>query len=232
MIKIKKLLLKSFLLLSLLINGENKVFSCSDPIILQSEKQIRHKKKMSARARKALDIVQNAKQNLNLKSVMFGLWIDGEPVLLKGLGISMTDVKATKDMHFRVGGVTETFETTLLLELVDQGKVSLDDPLSNWFPNLPASHLVTLRMIANSTSGYFDYVLSPAFLSAINTNPFREWLPNELIAISVAHPMLFTPGTNWSYSHTNFVILGEVIKKITGTSLAKAMNKYIIHSLN
>src|SRR5260370_29363232 len=64
---------------------------------------------------------------------------------------------ATRAMHFRIGNVTETFETTWLLQLVDQGKIRLDDPVSKWLPTLPNADKVTVGMLANSTAGYASF---------------------------------------------------------------------------
>lgn len=66
--------------------------------------------------------------------------------------------------HFRIGNTRESFTTTLLLQLVDQGHVRLDDPVSNWFPSLPGAEQVTLGMLAESTPGYPDYVMTRRFL--------------------------------------------------------------------
>jgi D-alanyl-D-alanine carboxypeptidase len=130
-------------------------------------------------------------------------------------------------MHFRVGGVTLTCVCTLLLRLVDQGKVSLDDKLSRWYPNLPQSDAVTLRMLANSTSGYPDYVLSQTFIDAFDRDPFKEWTAQELIDIGLSTPLKYPPGTGWNYSHTNFVILGEVLQKVSGQPMSALLRRNI-----
>jgi CubicO group peptidase (beta-lactamase class C family) len=77
------------------------------------------------------------------------------------------------------------------------------------------------------TAGYADYVYQPEVLHAVVFEPFRQWSAEELIQIGTSKPMMFEPGTNWGYSHTNYVILGRVLEKITGMPLAEAMQKYI-----
>ena len=77
------------------------------------------------------------------------------------------------------------------------------------------------------TSGYADYVYEPQVLSGVYVDPFRQWTPEELIHIGVSAPMMFPPGTNWGYCHTNYVILGRVIEKITGMPLDQGMQRYI-----
>ena len=105
--------------------------------------------------------------------------------------------------------------------------MKLDDKLSKFYPNLPQADHITLKNLANMTSGYADYVYQPEVLQGVNLDPFRQWTPEQLIKIGITAPMMFEPGTNFGYSHTNYVILGRVLEKITGMPLAQAMQKYI-----
>jgi len=115
----------------------------------------------------------------------------------------------------------------MLLELVDQKKVTLETKLSVFRPDLPYADRITLKNLADMTSGYADYVYQPEVLNGVALNPFRQWTPEELVRIGVTKPMDFEPGTNWGYSHTNYVILGGILEKITGMPLNAAMHKYI-----
>ena len=80
---------------------------------------------------------------------------------------------ATEEMHFRNGAVAISYLGTVLLQLVDEGTVGLDDTIDEWLPDLPASDRITLRMLANSTSGYVDYVPMDSFEDALKKDPFR-----------------------------------------------------------
>jgi CubicO group peptidase (beta-lactamase class C family) len=110
--------------------------------------------------------------------------------------------------------------------------VSLDDSLATWFPDYPRAEQVTIKNLLNMTSGYADYVYQPALGDGLNQDPFRQWTNDELLAIGFAGPEQFAPGTNWGYSHTNYVILGQVLEKITGKPLAEVMQEYIIGPMN
>ena len=121
--------------------------------------------------------------------------------------------------------------TMLLLVWVDQGLVRLDDPLSNWLPELPDAERVTLRMLTNMTAGYQDYVANQQLIEAFYAVPFRQWTPQELIAIGLAAPRVFEPGTNWAYSHTNYVILGQALEKIGGKPLASLLREFVLAPL-
>jgi CubicO group peptidase (beta-lactamase class C family) len=174
-------------------------------------------------------ITSDAMKRYQLKSIIVQVTSDGKSVYTGALGESMTGVPATPDMHFRAGAMAFTYMATMLMELVDQEKqkVQLDDKLSKFFPDLPDADRITLRNLANMTSGYADYVYQPEVLHGVVFEPFRQWSPEELIQIGTSQPMMFEPGTNWGYSHTNYVILGRVLEKITGMPLAEAMQKYI-----
>jgi D-alanyl-D-alanine carboxypeptidase len=185
----------------------------------------------STTAQHLADMLRSDQASYGLSAVLCGVWIGNQKLLMISLGNSMTSVPATEEMHFRVGGVTLTCVCTLLLRLVDQGKLSLDDKLSRWYPNLPQSDAVTLRMLANSTSGYPDYVLSQTFIDAFERDPFKEWTAQELIDIALSTPLLYPPGTGWNYSHTNFVILGEVLQKATGQPMSALLRRNIFAPL-
>ena len=117
--------------------------------------------------------------------------------------------------------------TTILLKMVEDGDVSLDDLVAKFFPDLPEADNVTLRMLATSTSGYADFVTTAEFNDAFEADPFREWEPAELIAIAMAQPTVFAPGTSWAFSDTNFVLLGEILAKASGKPYGKLIQSMI-----
>ena len=167
----------------------------------------------------------------DLRAVIVRVTIGGEEVVTDALGESLTGVPATTEMHFRNGSVAISYVTTLLLHLVDRGIVGLDAPLATWLPSLRHADRITLRMLANMTAGYPDYVQDEGFVTALYADPFRQWAPEELVAISLASPHLFEPGTNWGYAHSNIVILGQTLEAITGTPMATLMRENIFDPL-
>src|ERR1700719_4364243 len=100
-------------------------------------------------------------------------------------GDSMTTVPATTNMHYRIGGIAETFMSTLLLMLVEQGRISLDDRISRWFPQLLAADQVTVRMLVMITAGYLDNVPVDDSVKLELAEPFRTFTDDELINYSV-----------------------------------------------
>lgn len=123
--------------------------------------------------------------------------------------------------EFRMGSNTKTMMATLVLQLVARGRLRLTDPIEKWLPGqVPNGQAITLRMLLNHTSGLFDYTNDPAMLpSVVGRDPHR-WTSQELLAVGVRHPALFPPGTQWSYSNTNYVAIGALLERVTGQSLA------------
>ncbi|MEU6890227.1 serine hydrolase domain-containing protein [Streptomyces sp. NPDC046557] len=171
--------------------------------------------------------VRQAAQDLHLNSVIFKAVSGDRDVVTGAVGESMTGVPADPAMHFRSGSVAIAYMATVLLQLVDEGKVSLDDPVSRWLPTLPHASEITLRMLGSSTSGLHDYVTDQKFLTELEAAPFRHWSFSDTVGIATAHPLWYKPGTSWSYSHANFQILGVVLEKITGTRLDRLLTERI-----
>ena len=180
------------------------------------------------RAAAIVAIARDIMEQQDVKAVILRVTIDGQEIVTEALGESMTGVPATTEMHFRNGAVAFFYVATLLLRLVDQQVVTLDDTIDAWLPDLPDADQVTLRMLANLTAGYPDFVQNPKLSQELYANPFHQWTPEEQIALSLSTPRLFAPGTNWAYSHTDYVILGQALEKITVQPLDVALQEQVL----
>ena len=120
----------------------------------------------------------------------------------------------------RIGSVTKTFTVTVLLQLADQKRLRLDDPVSKFLPFVPNGKNLTLRMLANMTSGLYSYTFDKKFVHDLYFEPHRPWTPRELVNIAFKHEPPFKPGTGFQYCNTNTVLLGMIIEKVTGKSIA------------
>ena len=176
-------------------------------------------KTQSEQAPAIANIVQRAMKTAHLRAVIVKVTQGDKVVISQAFGESMNGVPATTAMHFRNGAVAFAHLGTLLMKFVDEHKVKLDDTIERWMPDLPEANKVTLKMLANQTSGYPDYETDPKFLAAFNVDPFHIFTFEERLKIAFSRPMMFDPGTNWSYAHTNFMILGEILSKIGGKPL-------------
>jgi CubicO group peptidase (beta-lactamase class C family) len=186
----------------------------------------------SAKADAVMRIVRDTMAQAHLKAVIVRVTIDGKEVVTQAVGESMTGVPATTAMHFRNGAVAISYVSTLLLKLVDEKKVSLDDKLSKFLPEMPHADRVTLGQLAQMTSGYVDYVIgNTAMNDALYANPFRRWTVHDMLGYATSKPLLYEPGTNWNYAHTNYVLLGLALEKATGEEMSKLLSDKVLRPL-
>jgi len=132
---------------------------------------------------------------------------------------------------YRIASNTKTFTGTVLLQLVGEGKISLNDRVTKYFPQYTAASDITLTMLANMTSGLFDYFDDEQWVTEFKTTPFRVWNPAEIVNLSLSHPLLFTPGTQFKYTNTNTILLGMIIEKVTGNKIETEINNRIVTPL-
>jgi D-alanyl-D-alanine carboxypeptidase len=146
---------------------------------------------------------------------------DGKPVLVKGYGSANLEqrVPVSNDSVFRVGSVTKQFTAVALLLLAEEGKLALQDKLSKYYPNFPRAGDITLDEMLHHTSGIFNYTSAPNF----GVDGMIHRSTDEMVEFIGKLPKTqdFEPGTNWSYSNSAYFILGGVVEKASGESLAK-----------
>jgi D-alanyl-D-alanine carboxypeptidase len=167
-------------------------------------------------------------QQAAIPGAIVGVWQDGAPPYVRAFGVCDTasGEPMAINLHMRIGSLTKTFVTTAILQLADKGKLSLDDPISKYIPGVPNGDAITVRQLAAMRSGLYNY--TDEVVPALASQPQRQWTPRELLDISFRHPPLFRPGTEFDYSNTNTVLLGLVVEKVSGQSLASFIDQYIL----
>jgi D-alanyl-D-alanine carboxypeptidase len=150
-----------------------------------------------------------------------------------------TDQQRTKPMrlgtHVRIASISKVFTAVVVLQLVEEGLLDLDVPVSTWYPQLiPHSDVITVRNLLNHTSGLYDYLEDHRMLSRAFKAPDYHWTPDELVAHVALQPPVFLPGTPdaWDYSSTNYVLLGMIVEGVTGRPLAQEMRERIFEPLD
>ncbi|MFE3111972.1 serine hydrolase domain-containing protein [Kitasatospora indigofera] len=141
------------------------------------------------------------------------------------------------DGYFRIGSITKTFVATVVLQLAGEGRLRLDDTVEHLLPGtVPGGSGITLRQLLNHTSGIPDYTDDPRFeleneadvLRWVGTGRWATYRPRQLVDIATAHPVLFPPGSGWSYSNTNYVLAGMVVERLTGRSWEEEVRRRIL----
>lgn len=123
------------------------------------------------------------------------------------------------------GSIGKTFVSAITLQLVEEGKLELDDKIEkwlgkeSWFARLPNAKDITLRMLMNHSSGIPEHVLHKDFLKALREQPDKVWKPEELIAFIFDRQPLFEAGKGWSYADTNYILVGMIFERVTGKTV-------------
>jgi D-alanyl-D-alanine carboxypeptidase len=136
--------------------------------------------------------------------------------------------------RFRIASLTKPMVGTVILQLADEGRLSLDDALSRFVPDLlPDADRITLRQLLNHTSGVADYLDNQDFIDAVLAQPDRVWTPQELVAIGNAMPRSFAPGAagRWEYSNTNYILLGLVAEEAGGEPIGTLLQRRVFDPL-
>jgi len=142
------------------------------------------------------------------------------------------------DDRFEAGSITKTFIATAILQLVEEGQLTLEDTLTDWLPAditalVPNAGDITMRQLLNHTSGIADYF--DQFVIQASSNPtlfLQEWQPEQLIGFLEGVEPLFEPGASWQYSNTNYILAGSIIEAVTGNNYGSELRSRIIDPLN
>jgi D-alanyl-D-alanine carboxypeptidase len=172
-------------------------------------------------------------EEYGIPGLVAGVWVpeQGDMVTVMGEADVETGRKMQENDTFRVGSITKTFTATLILQLVDEGLLSLDDKVEKFVPGIPGGDTITVRQLCNHTSGLYNYGEDEEFLASLDADPHRVWKPRELVEEAVSHPPYFPPGEGWHYSNTNYILLGMIIEKVTGGTYAEELRRRILEPL-
>ena len=165
--------------------------------------------------------------------VVLGIWIPGELSYVATRGVS--DIKTKQRMrvddHFRIGSITKTFTATLLLIFANERKLGLDDPVGKYLAWVPGGDKITLRMLANMTSGLHSYTEDDEWVKVAFSDFTRVWTPRELVDVGIKHAPDFAPGQGWHYSNTSYVLLGMILEQVAGRKIQDSFDEKIFKPL-
>jgi len=171
--------------------------------------------------------VRSEMQRQHIPGVALLVSRGGKIVQAEGFGLANVElqVPVKPETVFQSGSVGKQFTATAVMMLVDEGKVGLNDPLTKYFPNAPASWKeVTLRELLSHTAGFGDYP---------DTFNFRkDWTEAELLKLVESIPLAYPPGTKWEYSNLGYLTLGILIHRVTGEFYGDFLQQRIFHPLD
>ena len=126
------------------------------------------------------------------------------------------------DTHFRIASNTKTMTSAVVLQLAQEGKLALSDPVSKYVSGVPDGDNITVEELLKMRTGLYNYTNSQQMATSLDDDPTREWTPQELLDIAFAQPANFAPDAEFEYSNTNYALLGMIIEKVDGKPLATA----------
>ncbi|GCD92530.1 serine hydrolase domain-containing protein [Embleya hyalina] len=175
------------------------------------------------------EVIAQTRRETGVPGVTVGLWLPGRGNYIRSTGVAdiATGAPMRPDLNMRIGSETKTFTVTALLELVDEGRLWLDDPISGYIDGVPDGDHITIRQLAEMRSGLFNYSADPDFVQALLDDPTRPFTPQELLAYAFRHPNVFAPGSAFQYSNTNTVLLGLVVEKLGRMPLADFIHRRV-----
>lgn len=150
---------------------------------------------------------------------------------IRGVTALGGNLRPTLDLHTRVGSITKTMVGTLILQLVDEGQLTLEQTVDRWYPDLPRAREITVEMLGRMSSGIASYTFSDKFTDQYFAHPEKAWTEDELLKIAFAAPRVFEPGKGFQYCNTNFVMLGQIVEKLRALSLEEALQKHLFEPL-
>jgi D-alanyl-D-alanine carboxypeptidase len=137
------------------------------------------------------------------------------------------DKPATPEMRYSIGSISKQFTAAAILLLQEQGKLTLDDPVGKYVPDLTRGNEITIRQVLSHTSGYQDYWPEDYLMTPM----MKPTTAQYILDTWAKKPLDFEPGTQWQYSNTNFVIAGLIVEKVSGQKLMEFLGEHIFHPL-
>ncbi|MDF2939433.1 MAG: (Serine-type) D-alanyl-D-alanine carboxypeptidase [Gammaproteobacteria bacterium] len=150
---------------------------------------------------------------------------------LSGTMTKHGNVPITTSSLFPIGGITRTFTAALILQLEQQGKLNINDPLGKYINTYPNWSNITIKQLLNHTSGVFSYDEISHWWLHLAFHPDQVWTPNQLTDIAYSNQPYFAPGQGWRFTGTDYILLGMVIEKVTGQSVSDLIQQKFIQPL-
>jgi len=177
-------------------------------------------------------VVEQAMAAESIPGAIVGIWTP-EGIWVKAFGRADIDTGAAMktDDKVRIASNTKTFVATVLLQLAQEGKLSLDDKLDRYVPQVNDAGNMTIRQVLQMTSGTFSFTEDEQFNQQFEADPLMKLTPEQEIAIANKHDNYFPPGQGWHYSDTNYEVAGLVIEKVTGNKLEDEVRSRVIEPL-
>lgn len=186
---------------------------------------------ISAGADKVDDYIKSIMQSRTIPGLSLAIVQNGKAIKVKGYGLLNIEEKkpASADTIFDIGSVSKPFTACAIMQLAERGKLNIDDPITRYFADLPAPWKgITIRHLLLHTSGIKDYQTEIPLSEEAEP---KDLTPTDYMRKAESVPLNFRPGEKWSYSHTNFLLLGMIIESASGMRFSDYIAKRLLNPL-
>jgi D-alanyl-D-alanine carboxypeptidase len=192
---------------------------------------------MSARREDLQHWLDGWRQTVGVIGAVAGVKVGEEPPIVVASGLAGRDGTAPIDpaAPFFVASITKTFVAAAIMQLVDEGRVGLDDAASQYVDLWPDANAITLRQLLGHTSGLpglANSATQETWAPLLLADPTRVWTPQEALAVISDDGLMFEPGTGYNYSSANFIVAGLVIEAVTGSRLQQVLKERFLAPLH
>lgn len=179
------------------------------------------------------EIVERRLAEQDAPGALVGIWYPGQGVWTHAAGVGNLETGApvTLDDHVRIASITKTMVATVVLQLVDEGRISLDDSLETYVSGVPNGEQITLRQVLGMTAGIANYVAVPEIAREYARDPMLVFGPEQILGVIRASTPDFAPGEQARYSDSNYILLGLLIEMVTGQAPATEIQRRIFEPL-
>ena len=152
----------------------------------------------------------------------FAITKNGTPVFTQAYGHldQAKQIRANTQSMYHIGSISKSFTATMILQLVDEEKITLDQTIDTWFPSVKNAEQITIKHLLRHESGIVNITEDPTYMNWMNDPIAQE----DMLAKIAAYPSLFEPGSNSRYSNTNYVLLGYIVERIDDRSLSESLS--------
>lgn len=178
------------------------------------------------------NVLDDAVNNYNIKGLYAAIHTFNDDIWEGAAGVSHDTITVKPDMLMGIGSITKNIIATITLQLYEEGSLNLSDSIHNWLPSFQnIDSTVTIKQLLNHTSGIYNYLMYPTIEDTVQFYDPKIWTPEEILETFVLEAD-FPPGTNWSYSNTNYILLGLIIEEATGNSVLTEFHNRVTVPLN
>lgn len=178
--------------------------------------------------------IQTIQEKYHVSAISLSVISKNGTLKFYGLGTMANNSpnKVDENSLFRINSITKTYTAALALRLIGNGQIDMNAPITKYLPEYKKYKNISVRQLLSQTSGIFDYTDAPHWFEGLTNDPSKVWTSEDLINVAYNYPNYFLPGQGWGYSNTNYVLLGQIIEKVTKKTMGENLKEQFFTPLH